>query len=140
MDGFTVASITTSCGNISTRATSSVLELDELAGSLRAGSDTPRPRLEQIVALSGEFTKLRQHADELKQGLGSASVISETLQALLMATVRSCEDATVVMDKKVKLLDANNARHLDIETAAGYRHVLSANSQVFRLFVQCLFM
>lgn len=135
MDGFSVASITSSCGSISTRALSCSLELADL---LEGQSRAPSPRLDKLAPLSQALTDLKLQADRLRQHLEKATIISQNVQRLLMTWVRSCEDATGILDKQVKRLDAQTVAHIDAQAIVAYRGVLLANAQLFGLFARLI--
>lgn len=135
MDSFSVASITSACGNISTRALSCSLELADL---LEGQSRAPSPGLDKLAPLSQTLTDLRLQADRLHQHLEKATIISQNVQRLLMTWVRSCEDATGVLDKQVKRLDAQSVARIDAQAIVAYRGVLLADAKLFGLFAQLL--
>ena len=136
MNGFSVASLTSTCSSISHRALSTAVEIDELRKASPSSSDGPA--LEALGFLGTRLQQFRQHTDILLECLTSASLISPGLQEVVTRALRQCDTALAVIEKQVKRLHPQSVERVDPNVFEVFQDLLVAYSRVFILVTQLL--
>lgn len=136
MNGFSVASLTSSCSSISHRALSTAVEIDELRKASPSGDDSPA--VEKLAFLGTRLQQFRQHTDILQECLGTASVISPKLQEVVQRSLRQCDAASAILEKQVKRLHPQTLRQAHADTLDVFEDLLVAYSRVFIFATQLL--
>ncbi|KAB5549549.1 ankyrin repeat-containing domain protein [Coniochaeta sp. 2T2.1] len=136
MNGFSVASLSSTCSSISHRALSTAVEIDELRKASPSSNDGPA--LEALGFLGTRLQQFRQHTDVLLECLTSATLISPTLQDVVTRTLRQCDAALAVVEKQVKRLHPQSLERVDPDAFDAFQELLVAHSRVFILATQLL--
>jgi hypothetical protein len=141
MQGFSVASLTSTCSTISHRALSTAVEIDELQKAVSpSGGDASSSGLERLVFLGTKLLQFRQHTDILQECLSSAATISPRLQAIVVRSLRQCDSASAVLEKQVKRLHPQDLDGVRLETVAVFEDLFVRYSRLFIFATQLLSM
>ena len=133
MNSFSVASVTASCAHISQRVLSSLVELEELAQHLDGDA-----RLQNLDPFPTKLQQFQLHVEQLHQSLSKATVVSESLQALLTGSLRSCEEVAAAADKQVKRLDPETISAVNVGAVSTYVDFFESHGQLFEFMTQTL--
>jgi hypothetical protein len=136
MNGFSIASLASTCSAISHRALSTAVEIDELRKASPSSDDAPGPK--QLAFLATKLQQFRQHVDILQECLGTSSVISPKLQDIVAQSLKQCGAASAVVEKQVKRLHPQSLSRVNLDTVSVFVNLLVAYSRVFILTSQLL--
>jgi hypothetical protein len=136
MNGFSAASVTSTCGAVSHRALSTAVEIDEIAKH----GPADHPRLQKLRFISTKLQQFRQHADQLQQCLLDSSVISDSLQGIILQSLKKCDAATAIMDKQVKRVGPLAVARLNPDAMLRFGDLLVSYSRLFIFVTQLLSM
>lgn len=137
MDGFSVASLTSTCSSLCHRALSTAVEIDELQKAANPSGDGAGC-LERLKFLGTELLQLRQHTDTLQECLATASTISPKLQQVAMRSLRECDAASAVLEKQVQRLHPQSLGRLNLATISTFDDLLVTYSRLFIFATQLL--
>ncbi|OIW23838.1 hypothetical protein CONLIGDRAFT_111743 [Coniochaeta ligniaria NRRL 30616] len=136
MNGFSVASLTSTCSSISHRALSTAVEIDELRKQSPSSDDAPV--VKELLFLGTKLLQFRQHTDILQECLGTASLISPNLQEVVVRSLRQCDTASAVLEKQIKRLHPQTLDRVNPDTLSVFEDLLVAYSRVFIFATQLL--
>jgi hypothetical protein len=136
MNGFSVASLSSTCSSISHRALSTAVEIEELRKASPSGDDAPV--VKELVFLGTKLLQFRQHTDILQECLGTASIISPKLQEIVVRSLRQCDVASAVLEKQVKRLHPQIVDRVDPDIISVFEDLLVTYSRVFIFATQLL--
>ncbi|KAH8905753.1 hypothetical protein BR93DRAFT_698908 [Coniochaeta sp. PMI_546] len=136
MNGFSVASLTSTCSSISHRALSTAVEIDELRKARPSSDDFPV--VKELVFLGTKLLQFRQQIDILQECLTTASIISPKLQEVVVRSLRQCDAASAVLEKQVKRLHPQTLDRANPDTLFAFDDLLVAYSRVFIFTTQIL--
>jgi hypothetical protein len=139
MNGFSVASLTSTCSSISHRALSTAVEIDELQKAASPSSDSSRS-LERLVFLGSKLLQFRQHTDILQECLTTPSTISPKLQEIVVRALRQCDIASAVLEKQIKRLHPQSLDRVHFDTVSVFEDLLVRYSRLFIFANQLLSM
>jgi hypothetical protein len=137
MDGFSVASLTSTCASISHRALSTAVEIDELQKAA-SPSTSDAAGLEGLVFLGTKLLQFRQHMDILQECLTTASTISPKLQDVVVRALKQCDSASAVLEKQVKRLHPQSLGRVHFDTISVLEDLLVRYSRLFIFATQLL--
>jgi hypothetical protein len=137
MQGFSISSVTSICKTISGRALSTATEIDEV---LRSTSGTAAsPEVKKLAFLAIKLQQFRQHTDLLETCLSTCTVLSPTLQGLVLSTLPDCDVASSIMNKQVMRLGPNlNPELVSSDATSQYEWFVVCYSRVFLFVMQLL--
>lgn len=135
MSTYTPAAVASDCDSLSHRIISTNVELDHVVKTVDPGSY----KLQQLLALSGSLSQLRDAIDQFKGALLAASVVSQPVQSAINVSVQPCSDASAVVEEQVhRLGEGLDIDTVDVELVSEYATHQTANARLFTLLAEVL--
>ncbi len=135
MDGFSVASLTATCGTLSHRALSITVELDDI---LEHGIFAIHIS-QQLKSLSAKLVQFKNAVDQLRESLSGSPSFSDEFQHVLSESLSNCDGAVAVMSKQIKRIGPETPTEaINLGTSSQYEALLESYSNLFAFETQLL--
>lgn len=130
MPDYSSASVSAACDAIAHRIVSTQAELDGLLKSV----DPAGYKVQQLLALSGSLSQLRDSAEHLRGAVADAAAVSRSVQDVLSESVTPCDHASAVVEKQIRGLEPGfDVDTLDVRIVTDFAAHQKTNAQLFTL-------
>jgi ABC-type transporter Mla subunit MlaD len=130
MPDFSSAAVTSACDAIAHRVVSTQADLDRILKSV----DPAGYKVQQLLALSGSLSQLRDAADHLRGAVSGATAVSRAVQDILSESIGPCDQASAVVEKQIRSLEPRfDVDTLDVRIVTEFAAHEKTNAQLFTL-------
>ncbi|KAH6672770.1 ankyrin repeat and SAM domain-containing protein [Plectosphaerella plurivora] len=135
MPDYSPATVTTACDAVAHRVVSTQAELDRILKSV----DPAGYKVQQLLALSGSLSQLRDAAEHLRSSVAGAAAVSRAVQDVLAESIGPCDRASAIVEKQIGTLEPGfDIDTLDVRIVTEFAAHQKTNAQLFTLIAVLL--